>query len=161
GFSSAWLVTTYLIIAVEFAGYYVLPADIGFVVVAAVIIGAAYQWLSRRFRRVGISIDFAAPIVWLGPVTGLTLNQVYDHLQPDTRAALQTWSSDALPDGTILVEGYNIRTLNREWGGYGGRYRVFLDNRVTERPISDWLKEYVYYAELSDENLQALRATAP
>ncbi len=161
-FSAAWLTGTYLTAELGFVKYYLLPASLGFLILIVVALLQVGAWLTRfaRYRYAGFVAMASFIIIWLGPMTNMAWISAQEHCLPDTRAALATWSASALGEGSILVDKYNARTFNREWGGYAGPYRVWLpSDTITQHPLSDWVSKHVNYAEFSPQQLIDLESS--
>jgi hypothetical protein len=139
-----------------------LSADIGLVILLAVaitVLGDVEKYTKTiRIRRLFLIVATTAVALWLIPMGIQTWNNSQQQQAPDTRAAFQIWSANTLPSGSILIGPYLQRVLNREWGGYAGPYRVFLEQSLLEHPLSFWINEYVDYAALTD--IAPLQATS-
>ncbi len=155
---SAWLTSMYLTYDASLVDYYLLPADIGFVILAGVVIAQTGKALGERLHnpRLQVTLPVLVSLIWLAPMAVNAWNDAQSRALPETRAALATWSVQAIGDGSILVDKYNWKTFNREWGGYTGPYRVWLREELTDHPLDYWREEHVNYAELNDNQVSDL-----
>jgi hypothetical protein len=141
-------------------GRYNLPALIGFL--PMVVIGASLvcERLAQRFKhlRDGAVLFGVFCLMWLIPQTAISLDIVRYRALPDTRAAAMLWSLTGLKDGAIIVpEKAATFIYSKEWGGWAGRYIVFLGRPVTEHNLAYWREQNVNYALIRDEDILKYR----
>lgn len=131
-------------------------------ILLAVVCGLV--WASEAVARISrwpsassVVLPLAVSL-WIVPQAAETLRLTWERLQPVLPALLAQWGGRTLPDcrETILV--YNSRSFDWYSGGYDGPCRPWVEARVTDRPLTEWLALDVRYAEIRPQERAALES---
>ena len=127
------------------------------VAVAIVVIG---REIAARLGWPALVYGFAGlvALAWLGPQLMGALAWVQYRSLPVTYGDMLVWADQTLPEEAMLVNDW--RPFTREWSCYLRTERNAMQfDELTDRPINEWLERDVYYAQLTQDEVDALQAT--
>jgi hypothetical protein len=131
------------------------------IVIMMVVSGSMLtQWLGNRLKQPRVTQALALLLVgvWLVPQIAGSWTWIRYRSLPVTYAAMRQWADQYIPEDTMLVNDW--RPFNREWSCEirAERY-VIQDEDIMDRPIAEWLDQGVYYAQLTQQRIDAMRET--
>jgi hypothetical protein len=129
-------------------------------VMVSVAVMSIAGWLAERLRRPALQYVFAGvfALVWLIPQVIGAWDWVHYRSLPVTYAALVDWADEILPQETLLVN--DNRPFIRDWNCANHIPRVTIwEQDITDQPISAWLEQDVYYAVLTQSQVETLSRT--
>lgn len=138
----------------------VLSSSSVLAVLLAVAIVAIGREIGARLRRPALAYGFIGvlAVLWLVPQFIGALAWVQYRSLPVTYGDLLVWADQTLPEEAMLVNDW--RPFTREWSCYLRTERNAMQfDELTDRPISEWLARDVYYAQLTQDEIEALQAT--
>lgn len=115
------------------------------------------QWMQYLPNALGlIIVSF-----WMSFPAQVTLDHIHRRTLPGTQGELMRWAARTLPAGeeTLLVSWDNARAFNTEWGGYEGPIRPWIYEDIQDRTLDEWRDNYVFYAQLTGNEISNLAAT--
>lgn len=132
-----------------------------FAVIIAVSLMSVSRWLGVLLRHPVLQYITvgAFALGWLIPQAIGAWDWLHYRRLPVTYAALVAWADEKLPQEAILVSDH--RPFIREWNCATsplGRTTVWQEN-LLDWPIEHWLERDVYYAVLTQSQVEEMRTT--
>ncbi len=130
-----------------------------FAILTAVSVMSATRWLSVRLRQPAVRYTAAAAtaLLWLTPQTAAAWDWIHYRSLPITYAALVDWTDTHLPQETLLVN--DNRPFIRDWNCENHSPRVLIwDENLLDLTLEEWLERDVYYAVLSQTQVEELQS---
>lgn len=158
GFSHTHLLATYLFHR-DGIDRNLLSSSGVFAILLAVSVISSARWSGHRLRRPTMTFAAASSLLWLVPQTAAAWDWIHYRGLPITYEALVDWTDTYLPQETLLVN--DNRPFIRDWNCENHSPRVLIwDKNLTDHTPEEWMAQDVYYAVLTQTQVEELQASA-